>query len=77
MLVLMKYLKGGILDLIECCLCLGDVFYFSSIYILSEWGQKKINCVLKNKKRTNKVCVHFFFIERHKKWIAENIPDKC
>ena len=30
---LIKYLKDSILDLVECCLCLSNVFYFSSIYI--------------------------------------------
>ena len=30
--VLIKYLKGSILDLDECYLCLSYVFYFSSIY---------------------------------------------
>ena len=31
--LLAEYLKGTILDLAECCLCLSDVFYFSSIHI--------------------------------------------
>ena len=30
--VLIKYLKGSILDLDKCYLCLSDDFYFSSIY---------------------------------------------
>ena len=31
--VLVEHLKDSTLDLVECCLCLRDVFYFSSIYI--------------------------------------------
>ena len=31
--VLEKYLKFSVFDLGECYLCLGDVFYFSSINI--------------------------------------------
>ena len=37
---LIKYLKDSILDLVECCLCLSNVFYFSSIYI--EGVRKKV-----------------------------------
>ena len=33
--LLVKYLKGSILDLDEFCLCLSNVFYFSSICIES------------------------------------------
>ena len=29
--VLVEYWKGSILDLVECCLHLSDVFYFSGI----------------------------------------------
>ena len=30
---LVEYLKGSILFLVECYLCLNDVFFFNSIYI--------------------------------------------
>ena len=30
---LAEYLNVSILNLVECCLCLNDVFYFSSIHI--------------------------------------------
>ena len=31
--ILVEYLKGSIADLVKCCWHLGNVFYFSSIYI--------------------------------------------
>ena len=33
--VLVRYLKGSILDLVECCLCLNDVF-ISVVYVLRD-----------------------------------------
>ena len=42
--VIAEYLKGSFLDLVECCLRLSDVFYFSSIYI--EGARTKISIFL-------------------------------
>ena len=58
--VLVESLKASILGLVECCLRLSDVFYFSSICI-EDQGQHFFNCVLKggggwkeNKERTKR-----------------------
>ena len=42
--VLAEYLKGSILGLVECCLCLSDVFYFTSIYIEGPRTELSIFC---------------------------------
>ena len=48
---LVEYLKGSILFLVECYLCLSDVF-FSIVYILRDRGQNYIcfSCVLREQK---------------------------
>ena len=56
----MKYLKGSILNLVECCLCLSDVFdfirllkYATSIYI--EGPRTKIVLVVYQKNKREKI----------------------
>ena len=47
---LIKCLKGSILDLVERCLCLSYVLYFSSIHIEGQ-RTKIFSCVLREQKR--------------------------